>query len=861
MLSSSPPPRPPPHRALVSDERDQTQYSLDLDALALDDGPSGLDSPSVHPVIDAVHSDDIDGPTDFTVNLAKYFKGTPQKRPLPTWHKEQDMFDDESADFLTNSSPNNSSPRIDQSTQSSQAAEDPTPRPEQGQFDQLKKTMLQPTVEDYHSDLTPARPASLHLTPEPAQRRSYSTSRLQHSQNQRPSSPPTISSMRSPMPHFESTPDHKSRTLHQELQTLREANESLQSQLDSERASRQYQQFDRPSSKGISSHTNELDSLRNELSRIQEQSQDYQDQLNTLRTDLDKAKAAEKDALRLADDRAKELDQMHDTEDAEIHNLHVQLGQARDAERQTHNALDKVKEEMRSKDSQLSDMRSELKQAQDNLRETENDLDVLKTWNEGQRKVKSDELQRVQQELADARKEVQQAREDRDEDLAVNRSKVDVDGETPANDREKVLESEIKALQSQLDDLRRQVESKDTIIADLKSQTQASESAEDLKEQLQQAQSDLSVKDKAIQSAREEADTKAAEMTRALAQQLQQAKQRITAYETSSSSSNSAILQDLEHQLQKVRDELSAAKIQHASDKDAWAKADSEAQTSQSAVYSQLQKERETRKKADEKLRTLHEELEILQHFNRMNEHKDPSLDKNAFASSLQQDLQALTAQLAAQQKAHQEEVAQLRSAFSSANATAELKADHMRTISLIEEGMTALRTSRDSLALRVKDLESQLQTSQSALSAAESSLKQQSFALEEKEAQPSLLSETNASLVTDLATTTSALEASRKELSDLQALNLEFDTKLSETLRKREDAWRSKIKDLKTKCKELAQRCEVLEEERKVMGKALLGFWGKEEFGEGWFDVDGMEGRKNGQGEGQKFKYKFAKG
>jgi hypothetical protein len=106
MLSSPPPPAPPPHRNTHGDEPDQTQYSLDLDALNLDDEPSALDSPSVHRVVDKIHSDDIDGPTDFTVNLAKYFRGTPRKQPLPAWEEQQDLFDETTADFLTNSSPN-----------------------------------------------------------------------------------------------------------------------------------------------------------------------------------------------------------------------------------------------------------------------------------------------------------------------------------------------------------------------------------------------------------------------------------------------------------------------------------------------------------------------------------------------------------------------------------------------------------------------------------------------------------------------------------------------------------------------------------------------------------------------------------
>ena len=531
------PPAPPPHRDSRGDEPDQTQYSLDLDALNLDDEPSALDSPSVHRVVDKIHSDDIDGPTDFTVNLAKYFRGTPRKQPLPAWEEQQDLFDETTADFLTNSSPNPSH-RFDRSTQSESGATDTTPRLDQGALEDPRKNILQPTVEDYNSELTPGRPASTNVIPDAAQRRSYSTSRLRLSQNQRPSSPPTIDSMRSTMAYFDSTPNQKPHSLYQELQKLRALNESLQTQLDTERASRQYQRADRSQSRGRSEDGNELESLQNELSRMREESRTHQNQTQELRSDLEQSKANEKDAVKLAEDRAKELDQMHDSEDAEIHNLQVQLGQARDAERQTHNSLDKVKDELKAKDSLLADVQSQLKQSQANLRETENDMQDLKTWNEDQRKAKTNELERVQRELTDARREIEQAKDDQEEDVSVNRTKVDLDDEPISSGKQEELERQIASLQAQLDDMRNTIDAKDKLIADLKSQIKDDLTSDNLKRQLQEAQDALEAKEKAVQAAHEDADTKAADMTRGLAQQLQKANQRLAAYETEKNHSN-----------------------------------------------------------------------------------------------------------------------------------------------------------------------------------------------------------------------------------------------------------------------------------------------------------------------------------
>jgi chromosome segregation ATPase len=871
MLSSPPPPAPPPHRDPHDDEPDQTQYSLDLDALNLDDEPSALNSPSVQRVIDKIHSDDIDGPTDFTVNLGKYFRGTPRKQPLPAWEEQQDLFDETNADFLTNSSPNRS-PRFDRSTQSESGANDPTPRLEQAVFEDPRKNILQPTVEDYYSELTPGRPASINLTPNVAQRRSYSTSRLRQSHNQR--SPPTIDSMRSIMAHSDSTPNQKPHSLYQELQKLRALNEFLQTQLDTERASRQYQRPDRSQSRGRSEDGNELKSLQNELNRLREESQTYQARMKELRSDLDQSKANEKDAVKLAEDRAKELDQMHDSEDAEIHNLQVQLGQARDAERQTHSSLDKIKDELKSKDSLLVDAQRQLKHSQDNIQETENDMRDLKTWNEDQRKAKTNELERVQQELSDARKEIQQARDDHEEDTAVNFSKVDVDDQLLTSGKQAELEREIISLQTQLVNMRMTVEQKDKLIADLKSQIKDDLTSDNLKRQLQEAQNALEAKEKAVQAAHEDADTKAADMTRGLAQQLQQANQRLAAYEAEKNHARAdATLDQLEAQLQKARDELNSALQQHASDKNAWARADSEAQQSQGNVYNQLKKEQENRKKADDEVRSLREELDMLQHFNRIEDKTStstPDLSTKQLADSLRQDLQALRTQLESQQHQHHEEVERLRSSWTSPSsppsdsaALQAVRAEHLLTINLIEEGMASLRTSRDTLSLRNNELSTLLTTTQSELQTTANSLLLAEADLAAKTSELQTLALSSQPLEQKLVATVTELANAQTELSELHALNLDFDSRLSATLSKREESQRAKVKGLREEIARQQQRILDLESERKGMVKALMGFWGREEFGgdEGYDFIDGgVEGEGKGKGgRGHKFRYRFA--
>ncbi|KAG9707468.1 hypothetical protein KCU73_g17639, partial [Aureobasidium melanogenum] len=199
-------------------------------------------------------------------------------------------------------------------------------------------------------------------------------------------------------------------------------------------------------------------------------------------------------------------------------------------------------------------------------------------------------------------------------------------------------------------------------------------------------------------------------MTRGLAQQLQQANQRLAAYEIEKDHAKSnTTLEQLEAQLQKARDELNSALQQHASDRNAWSRADSDAQQSQADVYDRLKKEQERYRKAIEEASSLREELDMLRHFDRM-EDKAPSSSHNStqiLADSLRRDLQALKSQLESQQKEHHDEIERLRESWispalpfdSDSAALQNLRAEHRRTIDLIEEGMASLRTSRDTLS------------------------------------------------------------------------------------------------------------------------------------------------------------------
>lgn len=173
---------------------------------------------------------------------------------------------------------------------------------------------------------------------------------------------------------------------------------------------------------------------------------------------------------------------------------------------------------------------------------------------------------------------------------------------------------------------------------------------------------------------------------------------------------------------------------------------------------------------------------------------------------------------------------------------------------------MTSLRTSRDTLSLRTNELETALSTTQSDLQTTTNSLALTEADLAARTSELQTLTLASNTTGETLRDTISELDKTKTELSELHALNLDFDKKLSSTLQKREDSWRNKVKALKDEIVAQKQRIEVLEDERRGMVKALMGFWGREEFGgdDGLASLDGDEDTKEGRS--QKFRYRFAR-
>ncbi|GAB7351059.1 hypothetical protein MBLNU459_g1539t1 [Dothideomycetes sp. NU459] len=347
----------------------QSHYSLDLDALGFDDSLDESSLQLARPRIDSIASDDIDGPSDFTINLGKWMRGSPKKlRPGSSFTQPEQNASEHSQDTV------GSDPPTPQSQQASSRADDTqtsatentstgsgqknasveamdntvmhinnadgqtphrdlsaeikrvfgsspvpqqisegsaTPRATSAEDSSILNTVihsqslpkqrrfLQPTVEDYNSELSPARPASVaqptfQVSPKPPPRSLSKINRKTPSPG-RPSSP-TLSPVRTPLVMRTDTSsdveNNAMQTLRAELEKSRRAqaeatklNEELRSELSKVRDSYSRMQFDLDSSKKLDEETTRWnEELRSELSKVRDSYSQVQHDLKSSRT-------------------------------------------------------------------------------------------------------------------------------------------------------------------------------------------------------------------------------------------------------------------------------------------------------------------------------------------------------------------------------------------------------------------------------------------------------------------------------------------------------------------------------------------------------------------------------------------------
>lgn len=163
-----------------------------------------------------------------------------------------------------------------------------------------------------------------------------------------------------------------------------------------------------------------------------------------------------------------------------------------------------------------------------------------------------------------------------------------------------------------------------------------------------------------------------------------------------------------------------------------------------------------------------------------------------AFAEDLQMQLKKLREQLQSETVAHKAEIDRLRESTGAADApSASADAEALRT------ELDTKQTDLNTAVLERDALRDDLEAQQSKLNAA---------ILERDEAQDALSS------------LQASLQEAKNTLADREAVSSAIDAKISAAIAKREAYWRGRL--------------ETSEKERKIMVKALLRQWGREELG-----------------------------
>ncbi|KAL1304153.1 hypothetical protein AAFC00_000580 [Neodothiora populina] len=909
-----------------------TQYSLDLDALDLDDTEPLSFLPEVN--IDRIASSDIDGPTDFTINLGRYINGSSRrqrvarnsfdKSKVNTIHDEsrqrslsrpgspsgtskakgnanseentggarsdsndgthsravrhddseagQDPIDHVRRDERAGSGHSRASSledsatnlNIDQPqayTQGSSVFQDDGENDDRDQYDshdddkelgadqessiwdpqhnssslrfsQMRrpKSLLQPTVEDYNSDLTPARPHSTvpqstaQLTPDPP-RRPVSALNLRPSQRPQPRihSPdrPSIDNLsptRALLPNDNfrdsSSRNNDFRALHTELADVQQAQsqaqnavQTLNAQLEKERQNyrglrsefelvreRNYE-MEHTAELHRQEHQRQIDDLMNEVDGLRRSEQELLHLAEQRGKDLDAAKHAAYDAQQLADDRAKELDQMHESEDAELQDMRWKLQQAQNSEHATRSSFDELKnhleeqgrahdEEVQRLGKDLAAAKSDLQHSRDSEKVANDNLRLLRQQMNEHATALRDETQRLRKELDEAQRQEEHARSDADryyselEELKAFQETNHVhDGShTPvgAVSDEKLRQSEELrlSLERRLHEAQGQLEK-----LTHERRTNVQETNDNTLAELQKLKEDYA----AEQALRKQAEDKLAaankertndqESRKHLEQQLSSASQQRAAEQ--------AARQKAEDEAKALREELDVMQDLSRLDAD-----DLDAPDGPSKDFDELNAGYDKALKLADSLRL---EMEVLkkrfqdqrrQHQAKMKSFKQQHDSKiKSIKSQCELDVANVKAHVAAQTEAN----AKIRAAEAE---------EHRKAVLLIEEAMAGARQDRAASAAHV------------------SAMKQ------------------------ECELTKESLEKAEQSLAERNALEQDLDKRISEVMKKKEDSWRAKLKEArKDKCS-LEDKVAQLEKEKEFMGKVLLGQWGREECG-----------------------------
>jgi len=456
MMQSSPPTR--------AWERPQSpaesQYSLDFGALG--SVHSNESSPVAKQRIDRVLSEDIEGPSDFTINMDKWMrggtlgKGTARSArsalqtlkeqevnarssvPSPRLQVPDSPTKTEGEQTASHHTPSNSPPKesvwdiehqgsIDEPRDEGEHQDssdwdpyDGTPQPP------VHKEFLQPTVEDYYSELTPARVPSAQrqqsLTPtglpparaeeSPEQLQSPTEAHVSPSKMSRSSTPgrpssPTLSPVRSPViqrsasAHMSSRMNHvrKDEEMYRQLQQLQarcqqlgHLNSALKQALDEE------QRIRRQEKTAHEMHMTHATRRENDLTEMKEEAykraadfkEEYAEQKVRLREtevrianqqqELERSNQYHKEEVEMLRDEMQTQRTAHDREvEAVKQKVEQEKRKRNDAEEAAKMSHEGPEEHREAQDSELQRLRLQLQQVEDahsNIKELENQLKI-----------------------------------------------------------------------------------------------------------------------------------------------------------------------------------------------------------------------------------------------------------------------------------------------------------------------------------------------------------------------------------------------------------------------------------------------------------------------------------------------------
>jgi len=400
----------------------QSEYELDLNALSLDDsGEFSSPLPTKH--IDHVRSEDIDGPSDFTINMEKWMRGTPQRDVKPVSRfgtinrsalgsvrnmvssKESGDDNAERADRARkhDSAQEKESNEDDVQEAGANVQEDTptlessaatvvhdraeTSRPDEGRsmWDPyeasasplpLKKNgLLQPTVEDYHSELSPARVVSVATTrqAQPAATAQPATSLAQLNAGR---ISPIPASHIAPIIHTEE----------QNLSTLRAQFEELRKL--QEETSRKAEALQNQLQEAHDAHSvvdTELNAVKfkaqSETHEAAEKASQLQAEIRHEREEAEKARKSQKDALDRVAVLQEHINHLQDSEDEELQDLQSQI----ETLEQTESDLNRT----------IADLKGQLTKSDDNNSQLLRDLDSSNAT----RDASESRLQNLRQEM------------------------------------------------------------------------------------------------------------------------------------------------------------------------------------------------------------------------------------------------------------------------------------------------------------------------------------------------------------------------------------------------------------------------------------------------------------------------------